>query len=109
MAKTSLNKSAWIRAQPASLSAKEMVEKAKREGFSLSPAMVYTVRSTSAKASTSTARASQRRAAAPHTRQRTTADASSLHGQFQQLAVRLGTEEAQHLLAQLPVLVLAGL
>ncbi len=71
MSRTSFNKSAWIRSQPASLSAKEVIEKAKREGLSLS--------------------------------------ASSLHVEFQQLAVRLGTEEAQRLLAQLPPLVLAQL
>jgi hypothetical protein len=107
MSRTGLNKSAWIRAQPASLSAKEMVEKAKGEGFSLSPAMVYTVRSTTAKASS--ASVPQRSTTASRTRPRIPSNVSSLHTQFQQLAVRLGTEEAQRLLTQLSPLVLARL
>lgn len=41
-----VNKSAWIRSQPFETPAKEVVEKAKREGISLSLAQVYTARST---------------------------------------------------------------
>lgn len=40
-----LNKSAWIRSQPLDTPAKELVAKAKKEGFKLSEAMVYTTRS----------------------------------------------------------------
>src|SRR4051794_34389166 len=41
-----VNKSAWIRSQAPALSAKEVVEKAKGEGITLSLAQVYTARST---------------------------------------------------------------
>ena len=68
--------------------------------------MVYTVRST-AKAAAS--KAPQRVAAVSRSQPRRAAADSSLHVEFQQLAVRLGTEEAQRLLAQLPPLVLAQL
>ena len=36
-----VNKSAWIRNQPGTLSAKDVVEKAKGEGITLSLAQVY--------------------------------------------------------------------
>ncbi len=45
-----INKSAWIRSQPASMSAKEVFEKAKSEGIKLSVAQVYTARSSAKKA-----------------------------------------------------------
>jgi len=41
-----VNKSAWIRSQPATLSAAEVVTKAKGEGITLSVGQVYTARST---------------------------------------------------------------
>ena len=47
---TKVNKTAWIRSQPATLSAKEVVETAKAEGITLSVAQVYTARSTGKKA-----------------------------------------------------------
>jgi hypothetical protein len=40
-----VNKSEWIRSQPATLSAKDVVSKAKAEGINLTPAQVYTTRS----------------------------------------------------------------
>lgn len=43
---TKLNKSAWIREQPKSLSAKEVVDAAKKAGITLTDAQVYTARST---------------------------------------------------------------
>lgn len=43
--KAKINKSEWIRQQPAALTARELVDKAKKEGIELSLAMVYTVRS----------------------------------------------------------------
>lgn len=46
---TKINKSAWIRDQPKSLSAKEVVEKAAAKGIKVSVAMVYTVRSSAKK------------------------------------------------------------
>jgi len=44
-----INKSAWIRSQPASMSAKDVFAKAKAEGIKLSIAQVYTARSTAKK------------------------------------------------------------
>lgn len=41
-----VNKSAWIRSQPATLSAKDVVAKAKAENITLTVAQVYTARST---------------------------------------------------------------
>src|SRR5438045_642656 len=45
-----INKSAWIREQPASMPAKEVVAKAKAAGITLSVAQVYVARSTAKKA-----------------------------------------------------------
>ena len=45
-----INKSAWIRSQPESMSAKEVMEKAKAEGIKISLAQVYTARSNAKKA-----------------------------------------------------------
>jgi hypothetical protein len=109
--KTRLNKSAWIRAQPASLSAKDVVEKAQREGIELSSAMVYTVRSLATKAG-SAARAPRSagpRAAASTRTARSAPEAASLRVQFQKIVVRIGTEEAQRLLTRVQPLVLAEL
>jgi hypothetical protein len=51
-----VNKSAWIRALPHSMPAKDVVEKARAEGIKLSIAQVYTTRSTAKKLDTSPAR-----------------------------------------------------
>lgn len=48
-----INKSAWIRSQPSTMSAGEVVEKAKGEGISLSTNQVYTTRSAAKTATTS--------------------------------------------------------
>lgn len=48
-AKTKVNKSAWIREQPATTPAKEVVEKAAAAGIKLTLAQVYTARSTGKK------------------------------------------------------------
>lgn len=42
--KAKVNKSAWIRSQPASMTANDVVAKAKGQGIKLSPAFVYVVR-----------------------------------------------------------------
>jgi hypothetical protein len=44
-----VNKSAWIRALPHSMAAKDVVDKAKAEGIKLSIAQVYTTRSAAKK------------------------------------------------------------
>lgn len=81
MTKRLINKSEWIRKQP-KLSAKELVEKAKKEGFTLSLAQVYTARSTAA---------TKTKAAPLSEDQRT----------FMQLVTRIGTDRAQALLSKL--------
>ena len=45
MPKKKVNKSAFVRAQPASMSAKDVVKKAKAAGMSLTDSHVYTIRS----------------------------------------------------------------
>ncbi len=95
-----VNKSAWIRNQPGTLSAKDVVEKAKGEGITLSLAQVYTARSTAK-------RQGEPKRGAPVAVKRgpgrpkgsaTSAASGDLRRQFVQLAVRIGTDEAQRLL-----------
>lgn len=45
-----VNKSAWIRQQPFNLTAKELIDKAQREGFTLSVQQIYSVRHEARKA-----------------------------------------------------------
>jgi hypothetical protein len=49
-AATKVNESAWIREQPADLTAREVVEKAAKAGIKLTDTQVYTARSTAKKA-----------------------------------------------------------
>jgi hypothetical protein len=96
-----VNKSAWIRSQPASLSAKDVVDKAKSEGIALSLAQVYTARSTAKRQQPESKRAAA--ASAPDARQlpklgRPPAVSGDLRREFMVLAVRIGSDEAQRLL-----------
>lgn len=100
-----VNKSAWIRSQPPSLSAKEVVEKAKGEGITLSLAQVYTARSTAKRQGVGRRGPSSVAAAAIGKRgpgrpkgSGTSQISSDLRRQFVTLAVRIGTDEAQRLL-----------
>ena len=43
--KKTVNKAAWIRTQPTDLPAKELVSRAKKAGFAITEAQVYTTRS----------------------------------------------------------------
>ncbi|MET0385040.1 MAG: hypothetical protein ABW321_03725 [Polyangiales bacterium] len=105
-----VNKSAWIRSQTSSLSAKEVVEKAKGEGITLSLAQVYTARST-AKRQGEPARGSgsisgigkrgpgrPKRAGAAGGAVGGLSASHDLQRQFIAIAVRIGTDEAQRLL-----------
>jgi hypothetical protein len=101
-----VNKSAWIRSQPPALSAKEVVEKAKGEGITLSLAQVYTARSTAKRQGVG--RRGTPVAAAPVGKRGpgrpkgsgtgTSQISGDLRRQFVTLAVRIGTDEAQRLL-----------
>jgi hypothetical protein len=94
-----VNKSAWIRSQPSSLSAKEVVEKAEAEGIALSLAQVYTARSTAKKPGAGSGRRGEGRRGPGRPKSSTnSANSSDLRKQFVQLAVRVGTDEAQRLL-----------
>jgi hypothetical protein len=94
-----VNKSAWIRSQPESLSAKDVLNKAKGEGIQLSIAQVYTARSTAkkqpAQAATSPAKRGPGR---PKGAPAKAAVSGDLRRQFMVLAVRLGSDEAKRLL-----------
>ena len=100
-----VNKSAWIRSQPPALSAKEVVEKAKGEGITLSLAQVYTARSTAKRqgvgrrgsASVAAAAIGKRGPGRPKG-SGTSQISGDLRRQFVTLAVRIGTDEAQRLL-----------
>ena len=96
-----VNKSAWIRSQPASLSAKEVVDKAKSDGIALSLAQVYTARSTAKRRPDTNAgkqtTGSKRGPGRPKAVE-SKAASGDVRRQFMVLAVRLGTEEAQRLL-----------
>lgn len=102
-----VNKSAWIRSQPPSLSAKEVVEKAKGEGITLSLAQVYTARSTAKRQGVgrrgaggggTVAAAIGKRGPGRPKGSGTSAISGDLRRQFVTLAVRIGTDEAQRLL-----------
>jgi hypothetical protein len=94
-----VNKSAWIRSQPKSLSAKEVADKAKAEGIKLSLAQVYTARSTAKREGDSkSGNAAPRRGPGRPKGSPVSASSSDLRRQFVQLAVRVGTDEAQRLL-----------
>lgn len=95
-----VNKSAWIRSQPAALPAKDVVSRAKAEGIKLSLAQVYTARSTAKKAPAASGRVAK--AQAPKRSNVSLPARSPVSGdvrrQFALLAIRIGTDEAQRLL-----------
>jgi hypothetical protein len=88
---TKINKSAWIRSQPASLSANEVVSKAKAEGIALSPAQVYTARSMA------------NRKTGGRTRQPATAarPAGNDEVTFRRFVLKLGLDRVEAMLAQI--------
>jgi hypothetical protein len=94
-----VNKSEWIRGQPKSLSAKEVVEKAKGAGIELSLAQVYTARSTAKKSSNGSSPLPTKSALRPGRPK--AAAASILKEQYLALVVRIGTQTAADLLRTL--------
>ena len=95
-----VNKSAWIRSQPSTVSAKEVVDKANAEGIKLSLAQVYTARSTAKRQGEPKrgAAAGRRGPGRPKGGAEAVGSTSELRRQFVLLAVRVGTDEAQRLL-----------
>ncbi len=100
-----LNKSAWIRLQPKSLSAQAVVDNAKAEGITLSLAQVYTARSTAKHRPITSAFANDSTPAQVEASSRTVgrkaASGDDLRRQFIVLARRIGTDEAQRLLKRI--------
>jgi hypothetical protein len=100
-----LNKSAWIRSQTASLTAKEVVDKAKAEGIALSLAQVYTARSSAKRvpvAATPAGVATKTRVkGSSAVRASKLVGSDDLRRQFIQLAMRIGTDEAKGLLKRI--------
>ena len=100
-----LNKSAWIRSQAASLSAREIVDKAKAAGIGLSLAQVYTARSSAKRQPNATKRAvvatAARVKASPAARASKLGGSADLRSQFIALAMRIGSDEAKNLLKRL--------
>jgi hypothetical protein len=89
-----INKSAWIRKQPKSLAAKEVVERAKKEGFALTLAQVYTARSAASRAGGAPIGKPGRKPGST----KAALVLTDLQREFVQLAVRIGTDEAARLL-----------
>jgi hypothetical protein len=93
-----INKSAWIREQPSTMPAADVVSKAKQAGIKLSIAQVYTTRSEAKRKGARLAPA----AAAPRVQVKKgkleTVGSKELRSQFVSIAVRIGTDEAQRLL-----------
>ena len=96
-----VNKSAWIRSQPATMAAKDVLRKAKQEGISLSLAQVYTARSTANKAAAKPSSVRPLTPRSTHERRAGSAVITGLQAEFQRIVVRLGTEHAQRLLNSL--------
>jgi hypothetical protein len=98
-----INKSAWIRSQPATMNAKDVLQKAKKEGTRLSLAQIYTARSTAKAAGKS----SRERPHAPVPpvptagRRLVIPSIADMQAEFERLVVRLGTDHAQRLLDSL--------
>jgi hypothetical protein len=87
------NKSAYVRSLPPSMSAKDVVNKAKEAGIKLTEAYVYTIRSSSK-------RAGGRRGATPGRPGRPT-NASSQDTRFRELALGIGLDRAKALLSEM--------
>lgn len=89
-----VNKAEWIRSQSRALSAKE-VDNAKQQGITLSVSHVYNARSTAAKGGNRRTVVGQGGVGVQ------LQPSSKLHQQFLEIALRLGTDQAQQLLSDL--------
>ncbi|HKP55477.1 MAG TPA: hypothetical protein VJV78_02080 [Polyangiales bacterium] len=93
-----VNKSAWIRSQPTTLSAKEVVAKAKSEDIKLSVAQVYTARST-AKQTPQGASQAVRGRRSPRSATRPAPQQSEMS--FRRFVLTLGLDRVESMLAQI--------
>ena|GEM_PF-3593995 len=107
-----VNKSKWIRSQPLTISAQELVLKGRKEGIELTAAQVYTARSTAKKAAVSTpttevvlveqvqqpATVNRRGPGRPPSNGHSST-APDLRQEFVRLILRIGTDEAAKIVA----------
>jgi hypothetical protein len=101
-----LNKSEWIRSQPPSAPAKDVVSKAKAEGIKLSLAQVYTARSAAKKKAGRIGKPGRPKGSGASASVNVNVKALGLKGrasddvrtEFVKMAMRIGTDEAQRLL-----------
>lgn len=102
-----LNKSEWIRNQPPSAPAKDIVAKAKSEGIKLSLAQVYTARSAAKKKAGRIGKPGRPKGSGAGAAPIKSALAlklkpnDDLRHQFVKIAMRIGTDEAQALLQRI--------
>jgi len=93
-----INKSQWIRDQPANTPAKEILSKAKAAGITLSLAQIYTARSTAKKRARAGASRPAGRGSVTRLPAIATKEISDLRHEFVRITMRIGTDEAQRLL-----------
>jgi len=105
---TRLNKSEWIRRQPATTPAKEVVAQAKAAGIKLSLAQVYTARSLSKKRGGTVGRPGRPRANSGAPALAATSAGNALRTQFVKIAMRIGTDEARALLERIEAMQATG-
>ncbi len=99
-----LSSSAYIRAQPASMSAKEVAAKGSTEGYAFKPGLVYEVRSAQKKrqakaGKAAPAKAKAKASASANHKPTTPAKHSSHRAQFRKLMIRIGLDLAEALYA----------
>jgi hypothetical protein len=94
--KAKINKSAWIRSQSASMTASEVVAKAKGQGIKLSPAFVYVVRSKKSKPGAKRGPGRPRKNAAPAM----AAAHSGAEGLLKAAAAEVGLSRAMEILSE---------
>ena len=98
-----LNKSEWIRNQPPTAPAKDIVAKAKSEGIKLSLAQVYTARSAAKKKAGRIGKPGRPKGSGASASVKAIGLKSSrasddVRTEFVKIAMRIGTDEAQRLL-----------
>ena len=98
---TRVNKSEWIRSQPVTMPAKDVLSKAKSEGIKLSIAQIYTARSAAKKKAERKPRGRPKAAKVGAVRGGggfASKEIEELRHEYVRIAMRIGTDEAQRLL-----------
>ena len=93
-----VNKSEWIRSQPVTMPAKDVLSKAKSEGIKLSIAQIYTARSAAKKKAERKPRGRPKAAKVGAPRGFASKEIDELRTEYVKIAMRIGTDEAQRLL-----------